>query len=74
MVRQSKSNIDNSLNPDKIFAIDPTKDTGCLSNLNDFEISKDGYYRALLVSKYEDLQLHLKQESNSKAVSIFLKS
>ena len=28
--------------------------------------------RALLISKNEDLELHLKQETTSKAVSIFL--
>ena len=74
MIRQAKINHDNNLNSAKVFVIDPTKGTECLGNLNGFEISKDGYYRALLVPKDEDLELHLKQESNSKTVSIFLKN
>ena len=74
MIRQAKINLDNNLNSARVFVIDPTKGTEFLGNLNGFEISKDGYYRALLVPKDEDLELHLKQESNSKTVSIFLKN
>ena len=50
--------------------IDPTKDnfTQPLSVkeiLDELEISKDDYYRALSISKNEDLELHLKREPNS---------
>ena len=33
--------------------------------LDELEISKDDYYRALSISKDEDLELHLKREPNS---------
>ena len=50
--------------------IDPTKDnfTQPLSVkeiLDELEISKDDYYRALSISNDEDLELHLKKEPNS---------
>ena len=50
--------------------IDPTKKnfTQPLSVkeiLDELEISKDDLYRALPISKNEDLELHLKRESNS---------
>ena len=50
--------------------IDPTKDNFTKSPsvkeiLDELEISKDDYYRALTISKDEDLELHLKRESNS---------
>ena len=73
MLRQVKNYIDNNLNLAKVFAINPT-DSGCQRNLNGFKISKDGYYRALLISKDEDLELHLKQEPKSKIMSMFLKN
>ena len=49
---------------------DPTKDnfTQLLSVkeiLDELEILKDDYYRALSISKCEDLELHLKREPNS---------
>ena len=49
---------------------DPTKDnfTQPLSVkeiLDELEIPKDDYYRALSISKREDLELHLKREPNS---------
>ena len=50
--------------------IDPTKDnfTQPLSVkeiLDELEISKDDYYRALSISKDESLELHLKRKPNS---------
>ena len=74
MLRQAKNYIDNNFNLAKVFAINPTKDSGCQRNLNGFKTSKDGYYRALLISKDEDLELHLKQEPKSKTLSMFLKN
>ena len=50
--------------------IDPTNDNFAQSPsvkeiLDELEISKDDYYRALSISKDEDLELHLKREPNS---------
>ena len=47
--------------------IDPTKDNFSLplsvtEILDELEISKDGYYRALSISKDENLKLHLKRQ------------
>ena len=49
---------------------DPTKDTftqplSVKEILDKLEISKDDYYRALTISKDEDLELHLKREPTS---------
>ena len=57
--------------------IEPTKDnfTQALSIkkiLNESKISKDDYYRALSISKDEDLELHLKRQSNSCFVNNYL--
>ena len=65
-----KNYIDNNLNPAKVNVIDPTKDnyTQPLSIseiLDELEISKDDYYRALSISKDEDLELHLKRQPDS---------
>ena len=67
ILSQVKSYIDNNA---KVNVIDPTKDnfTQPLSVkeiLDELEISKDDYYRALSISKDEDLELHLKKEPNS---------
>ena len=56
--------------------IDSTKDnfTQPLSLkeiLDELEISKDDYYIALSISKDEDLELHLKKESNSCFVNYY---
>ena len=50
--------------------IDPTNDNFAQSPsvkeiLDELEISKDDYYRALSISKDEDLEWHLKREPNS---------
>ena len=49
--------------------IGPTKDnfTQCLSIqeiLDELEVSNDNYYEALTVSKDDDLELHLKRQTN----------
>ena len=68
-LRQVKNYIDD--NPAKVNVVDPTKDnfTKPLSIekiLNEkLEISKDDYYKALSISKDEDLELHLKRQPNS---------
>ena len=68
--RQIKSYIDNNLYLAQVNMIDPTKDnfTQPLSVkeiLDKLEISKNDYYRALSISKDEDLELHLKRKPNS---------
>ena len=62
-----KNYIDNNLNLAKVNVIDPTKDnyTQPLSITEILEISKDDYYRALPISKDEDLALHLKRQPDS---------
>ena len=67
LLRQVKSYIDNNLNPTKVIVIDPIKDsfTQPLSKtkiIDNLEISKDDYYRALSISKDGDLDLRLKRE------------
>ena len=67
---KSKAIFDNNLNPAKVNVINATKDnfTEPLSAkeiLDELEISKNDYYRALLMSKDEDLELNLKREPNS---------
>ena len=69
-LKQVKHYFDNNHNPTKVNAIDPTKDnfTQPLSFqklLYKLEISKDDYYRALSISKEEDLETDLKRQSNS---------
>ena len=63
LLRQVKNYIDNNLNPAKVNVIDPTKDnyTQPLSIseiLEKLEISKYDCYRALSISKDENLELH----------------
>ena len=70
LLRQVKSYIDNHLNPAKVNVIDSTKDnfTQPLRRkeiLDELQISNDDYYRALSISRDEDLELHLKREPNS---------
>ena len=70
LLKKVRKYIDDNLNPAKINAIDTTKDnfTQPLSIqeiLDELEISKDDYYKALSVSKNEDSELHLKRLSNS---------
>ena len=62
-----KNYIDNNLNLAKVNVIAPTKDnyTQPLSITEILEISKDDCYRALPISKDEDLALHLKRQPDS---------
>ena len=70
LLKQVKSYVDNNLNPAKVNVIGPTKDNFSQSLsvkqiLDEVEISADGCYRALPISKNEDLKLHLKRHSCS---------
>ena len=65
LLKKVKKHTDDNLNRGKTNVIDPTKDnfTQPLSIqeiLDELEISKDDYYKALSVSKDGDLELHLK--------------
>ena len=65
-----KNHIDNNLNPAKVNVIGPTKDSytqplSISEILDELEISKDDYCRALSISKDEDLELHLKRQPDS---------
>ena len=56
-----------TLNPTKINVINPIRDNftqplSVKNILDELEISKGDYYRALPISKNEDLELHLKSE------------
>ena len=69
LLKEVKKYIDDDLNPAKVNVIDPTKDnfTQRLSIqeiLDELEVSKDNYYEALTVSKDDDLELHLKRQTN----------
>ena len=62
-----KTYINNNFYPVKVNVIDPTKDnfTTPLSVkkvLHELEVSRDDYYRALSISKDEDLKLNLKRK------------
>ena len=81
--KQVKNYINDNLNPAKVNVIDPTKynytqQLSISEILDELEISKDDYYRALSISKDEDLELHLKKEPDSCFVNnyfdIFLKT
>ena len=66
--RRAKSYIDNNLNPAKVNVADSNKDKFAQplivkEILDELEISKDDYYRALSISKDEDLELHLRKTS-----------
>ena len=70
LLKKVKKYIDDNLNSVKVNVIDPTKDkfTQLLSIqdiLDEFETSKNGYYKALSVSKDGNLELHLKRLQNS---------
>ena len=76
LLKKVRKYIDDNLNPAKVNAIDTTKDnfTQPLSIqeiLDELEISKDDYYKALSVSKNEDSELHLKRLSNSCFVNYY---
>ena len=65
LLKKAKKYTDDNPNPAKVNVIDPTKDnfTQPLSIqeiLDELEISKDDYYKALSVSKNDDSELHLK--------------
>ena len=69
----SQSYIDNNLYTAKVNVIDPTKDNSTQSLsvkkiLDQLEISKDHYYRALPISKDEDLD-KIRREPNSSFVN-----
>ena len=64
MLRQAKSYVDNNLNSTKVNMIDPTKDNftqplTIKETLDELEVYRDDYYRALSISTDKDLQLHL---------------
>ena len=70
LLNKVKKHIDGDLSPAKVNVIDPTKDnfTQPLSIqeiLNDLEIYKNDYCKALSISKDADLELHLKRQPNS---------
>ena len=65
LLTQIKSYIDNNINPTEVNVVDLTKNSFTQSlSIKEFqdelEISKDNYYRALSISKDDNLELHLK--------------
>ena len=69
--------INNNFYPVKVNVIDPTKDnfTTPLSVkkvLRELEVSRDDYYRALSISKDEDLKLNLKRKPILALLTIIL--
>ena len=69
LLNQVKSYTDNNLNPAKVNVIDPTKKKfiqplRVQEILDKLQISKADYYRALSISKDEDLELHLIRQPN----------
>ena len=70
---QVKSSINESLNPAKDPAGDNfTQQMNIDKVLEELEISKDDYYRALPISKDEDLEMHLKRKLNPIFLIIIL--
>ena len=72
-----KTYINNNFYPLKVNVIDPTKDnfTTPLSVkkvLHELEVSRDDYYRALSISKDEDLKLNLKRKPILALLTIIL--
>ena len=70
LLKKVKDYIDNNLNPEKINVIDPGKENyvqplTIKAILNELEILEDDYYKALSISKDDDLELHLKRQPNS---------
>ena len=68
-LNQVKSYTDNNLNPAKVNVIEPTKKKfiqplRVQEILDKLQISKADYYRALSISKDEDLELHLIRQPN----------
>ena len=69
LLKKVKKYIDDNPNPAKVNVIDPTKDNftqplRIQEILDELEIYKDDYYKALSVSKDHDLELHLKRRHN----------
>ena len=65
-----KNYIHNNLNPSKVNVIEQTIDNfteplNIKEILDELEISKDDYYRALSIPKDENLELHLKRKPTS---------
>ena len=70
---QVKSSIDESLNSAKDPAEDNfTQQMNIDEVLEELEISKDDYYRALPISKDEDSEMHLKRKLNPIFLIIIL--
>ena len=72
-----KTYINNNFYPVKVNVIDQTKDnfTTPLSVkkvLHELEVSRDDYYRALSISKDEDLKLNLKRKPILALLTIIL--
>ena len=72
-----KTYINNNFYPVKVNVIDPTKDnfTTPLSVkkvLHELEVSRNDYYRALSISKDEDLKLNLKRKPILALLTIIL--
>ena len=72
-----KTYINNNFYPVKVNVIDPTKDnfTTPLSVkkvLHELEVSRDDHYRALSISKDEDLKLNLKRKPILALLTIIL--
>ena len=70
LLRQVKSYNDNNIYPAKANVINRTKDDfnqplSIKELLDKLEILNGDYYRALSISKDEDLELHLKRQPNS---------
>ena len=69
LLKKAKGYIDIDLNPAKVNVKDLTRVTvtqplSFQEILDELEISKEDYYRALSISKDEDLELHLKRQPN----------
>ena len=72
-----KTYVNNDFYPVKVNVIDSTKDnfTKSLSVkkiLHELEVSRDDYYRALSISKDEDLELNLKRKPILALLTIIL--
>ena len=70
VLKSDKSYIYSNFNPGRVNVIDLIKDNFTLQLsvkevLDELECSKDDYYRAISISKDEQLELYLKKETNS---------
>ena len=66
LLKKVKKYTDDNLNPAKVNVIDPTKNNftkpfSIQEILDELQVSKDDYYKALSVSKDDYLELHLKR-------------